>query len=136
MTTLFHFQPQPDIPIVCDFTGAADTPEERFAEYGRLFGQALVARERTPDGVVLTFTPGEGVAAWVADLAAREAACCPFMRYDVTDEGTIIRWVTSATSTEMAPVLDEYYRLYDEVTLPVDEVMARMGERGFETRGW
>jgi len=33
-------------PIMCDMTGAPDTPEQRVAEYGRLFAQYLLGRER------------------------------------------------------------------------------------------
>ena len=42
-------------PIVCDMTDASDTAEERMAEYGRLFAQALTGRERTDQGVRLRF---------------------------------------------------------------------------------
>ena len=39
-----------DQPIVCDMTSATDTGPQRMAEYGRLFAQALVGRERTAGG--------------------------------------------------------------------------------------
>jgi hypothetical protein len=139
MTQLFHFEPEPDAPIVCDFTDAPDTPDERLAEYGRLFKTALVSRERTTDSTILTFNAGEGVAAWVADLAAREAACCPFMHYDITSDDTEIRWVTSGTH-EMQPILDDYYTMYEEiVSLSTSQLMGRLAARGVEARiqdGW
>lgn len=129
MTQLFQFEPKPDTPIVCDFSDASDTFEERLAEYGRLRESALVARQRTADGMVLTFAPGEGVAAWVADLAAREAACCPFMRFDLTADDTEIRWETSGTA-EMQPILDEYYAMFDDViSLSPDEMADRFAPR-------
>ena len=135
MTELFHFEPQPDSPIVCDFTGAADSPDERLAEYGRLFETALVSRERTAEGVILTFAQGDGVVDWVADLATREAACCPFMRYEVTADDREIRWEVSGTP-DMQPILDEYYTMYEEVaaTLTMDELLGRLAGRGFAVR--
>jgi hypothetical protein len=35
-------------PITCDLTDAPDTAEERTAEYGRLFAQALIGRDCAP----------------------------------------------------------------------------------------
>ncbi|MGH8941321.1 MAG: hypothetical protein ACRDWF_00740 [Acidimicrobiia bacterium] len=134
MSTLFQFQPEPDTPIVCDFTDATDTPQERFAEYGRLFNASLIGRERTADAVVLTFQPGDDVAEWVADLAAREAACCPFMSYHVTADETAIRWVTWG-SEAMQPILDEYHAMYEAVkTSTPDELIDRVTAGGFEIR--
>jgi hypothetical protein len=134
MSTLFEFQPEANTPIACDFTDASDTPRERFAEYGRLFNAWMVGRERTSDGVVLTFEPGDGVDAWVADLAAREAACCPFMSYDVSADEKAIRWITWGTEA-MQPILDEYYEMYEAVmTSSADELIARVNGNGFEIR--
>jgi len=56
---------EPGAPIACDMTGAGDTAEERFAEYGRLFAHALIDRARTSDAVVFTFAAKPGVAEWV-----------------------------------------------------------------------
>jgi hypothetical protein len=134
MTALFHFEPKPDTPIVCDFTDASDTPDERLAEYGHLFKSAFLSRQRTAESVVLTFASGDGVGAWVADLAAREAACCPFMRYEVTTDDKEIRWEVSGTP-DMQPILDEYYEMYEEVaTLANDELIGRFAARGFDVR--
>jgi hypothetical protein len=134
MRTLFQFRPEPDTPIVCDFTEAADTPLERFVEYGRLFNAWLTGRERTSDGVALTFQPGKGVAEWVADLASREAACCPFMSYDVTADETVVKWVTWGEEA-MQPFLDEYYEMYGEVqTSSPEDFLARVTADGYEIR--
>jgi hypothetical protein len=134
MTALFRFEPQPDSPIICDFTGASDTPEERLAEYGRLFKTALLSRERTAESAILTFASDDGISAWVADLAAREAACCPFMRSEVTADDQEIRWEVSGTP-DMQTLLDEYYEMYEEVaTLTMDELLARLARRGFDVR--
>lgn len=114
MRTLFRFHRKPDTPIVCDFTEASDTPQERFAEYGRLFNASPIDRERTINGVVLTFEPGAGVAEWVADLAAREAACCPFLSYEVTTDRSATKWTTWGTDA-VQTILDEFYALYEAV---------------------
>src|SRR5215217_5034839 len=63
-------------PIACDMTDAPDTPEERIAEYDRLFSRTFVGRERTPAGIRFRLRADDGVEAWVRDLAAREQACC------------------------------------------------------------
>ena len=131
MTQLFHFEPQPDAPIICDFAGATDTPDERLAECGRLFQTALVSRHRTPDSAILTFAPEEGVAAWIADLAAREAACCPFMKFDVSADETEIRWETSG-GPEIQPILDEYYTMYEAAARSTEELLSRLATRGFD----
>lgn len=133
MTELFRFQPEGGTPIICDFTEASDTPEERLAEYGRLFEAALVSRERTVDGVKLTFSAGDAVAEWVADLAAREAACCPFMSYDVTADDDAVTWVTSGTP-EMQPILDHYYDLYQVAIEGFEPLSRRLADSGFEIR--
>ena len=134
MSTLFQFRPEPHTPIVCDFTDASDTPQERFAEYGQLFNAWLIGRERTADGVALAFEPGDGVAEWVADLAAREAACCPFMSYDVTADEKAIRWVTWGSEATQ-PILDEYYAMYEAVkTSSAQDLIARATAGGFEIR--
>ncbi len=38
------------IPVMCDLSGAPDTPAERVDTYRRLFSEALIARERTIAG--------------------------------------------------------------------------------------
>jgi hypothetical protein len=58
-------------PIACDMSAAPDTPEERLADYRRLFERALLRRERRPDGLVLAFRADPGIRAAVDDLARR-----------------------------------------------------------------
>jgi hypothetical protein len=107
-------------PIACDLTDAPNTAEERMAEYDRLFTQALAGRERTGEGVRLRFRAGEGVEAWVRDLAAREKACCPFYDFavSVTADGEV-RWdislVDGVTDDDSAArtLLDTYYNAPD-----------------------
>jgi hypothetical protein len=113
---IVHFEEKPGTPIACDLTGAGDTAEERLAEYGRLFAHALIDRARTSDAVVFTFAAKAGVAEWVADLARREAACCPFSTYDVQLIDDRVVW---RTSSQRGPVvqafLDVFHGLPDRV---------------------
>lgn len=123
----------PNAPIACDMSGAGDTAETRFAEYGRLFAHALVDRHRTVDGVVFTFAAKPGVTDWVADLACREAACCPFSTYDVTSDGVTVVWKTSSQATPMVQAfLDEFYGLPDRIGEGLAGMFARLGDRGLK----
>lgn len=121
----------PDAPIACDLTDAPDTPEERLAEYGRLFAHALVGRERTADAVDLRFAAKPGVAEWVADLARREAACCPFLTHQVSPDGAHILW---RISTEAGPtaqaILDECHALPERVGDGFKGLLERLDARG------
>ncbi len=116
-------QAKPDAPIACDMTRSGDTLEERVAEYGRLFAHALSDRRRAGDAVVLTFSAKPGVTEWIADLARREAACCPFVTYDVTSQGRHIVWkISGPSSPTVQAVLDQFYALPDRmggVALPI-----------------
>jgi hypothetical protein len=112
MKTYLDIQPLPDAPIVCDMTAADDTPEQRLAEYGRLFAQALVGRERTADATVFRYAARPGVAEWIVDLATREAACCRFLGYRIVGDDDHIEWQTSVAGVVPADreqVLDEIY---------------------------
>jgi len=116
--------------IVCDLTDAHDTPEERLAEYGRLFAHALVARDRLETAVVFTFSAKPGVADWVVDLVRREAACCPFFAYTVEDSDAQVVWTTS---TEVGPagqaILDEFFAGPDRFDDGFAGLIARLAER-------
>jgi hypothetical protein len=118
--------------IACDMSDAPDTPEERMAEYHRLFGQHLVSRERTADGIRFRLRADDGVEAWVRDLLAREKACCPFFDFELaTDDGTL-RWDVTVVDDDLArAVLDEFYR----ATTPEGEdwngVRRRLTDIGF-----
>jgi len=121
----------PGAPIACDMTGAPDTPEEWFAEYGRLFAHALVDRQRAGDAVVFTFAAKPGVVEWAADLARREAACCPFSTYEVTSDGQRVVWRTSSQAGPVAQtILDELHGLPERMADGFGGMLARLGERG------
>lgn len=129
-TNIFTIRATPDAAVACDMTGASDTPEERVAEYGRLFAHALVARGRTRDGVVFTFATKPGVADWIVDLVRRESACCPFFAYTVEGRGAQIVWTTS---TDVGPVgqaiLDEFFAGPDRFDDGFAGLIARLAER-------
>ena len=122
---------RPGAPFACDMTGAPDTPQDRLAEYGRLFAHALVGRERRSDSVEFRFASKVGVAEWVADLARREAACCPFFSYRVTADGDHVIWRTGSDGGAEAQVmLDELHELPDHCAEGIDGYFARLAQRG------
>jgi hypothetical protein len=95
-----------------------DTPGERFAEYQSLFRRALERRERRDASVVIVFRADAG--AHVADLARREAACCPFLDYRVDAVGDeVVLTVTNPWPGREGAnaTLDAFYALPDHSDL-------------------
>lgn len=90
---------------------ASDTPDERLTEYRRLFERSLLRRERR-DGAVL-FVLRANSAPQVADLARREAECCPFLEYRVEPLGDQVIWTVSdpVGRAGASAILDEFYAL-------------------------
>ena len=109
MTKLLSIAPRPDAPIACDMSNAPDSLAERLTEYRRLFEHALTSRESTATATTFRFAARPGVPEWVCDLAKREAACCPFLSYEIDEQGEEIVWTTSGGlgASEMA-ILDEF----------------------------
>ena|SRR5918997_2651892 len=98
--------------IACDMSTAPDTPAERTAEYGRLFRQHLVGRERTAEGIRFRLRAEEGVQEWVRDLSAREKACCPFADFEIAQRDGEVLWDISVVDDDLArAVLEEFYRV-------------------------
>jgi hypothetical protein len=129
-----HLTAVPGAPVACDMSTASDTDEERMAEYGRLFAEHLVGRERTGEGIRLRFRAGAGddVQAWVQSLAEREHACCPFFTFHVTRVGDEIRWDSSVPDDDLArAVLDEFYDLPETFGAGVAELEQRLAGKGF-----
>ncbi len=125
--------PTAPTPIACDMTSAPDTAAERMMEYRRLFTRALVGRERTAEGIRLRFRAGDGIEAWVRDLAAREKACCPFFNYHVDTKGEEVHWNASVIDDAVArAVLDEFYTLPDTVADGVEALEDRFRARGLQ----
>ena len=102
-----------DPPIVCDLSDAPDTPVERLAEYRQLFADALIARERLPDGTSrFRFRADPGVEERVGALAAKEQACCAFFRFTIAAHGDEIWWDATTIDDPLArQVLDELHQL-------------------------
>jgi hypothetical protein len=124
-------QPTASTPIVCDLSTATDTAAERVQEYRRLFATAFTGRERTAGGVRLRFRADDGVEAWVADLAAREKACCSFFDFTVTAQGDEVCWEASVIDNDIArAVLDQFYDLPDSVAEGVEGLQRRLTDRG------
>ena len=116
------------IPIVCDMSDAPDTGEERLAEYARLFAVSYVGKERRTAGEMQwRLRADAGIEAWARDLAARENACCAFMKNTVTVEGEEVIWHASTIDDPNARgVLDLMYELPDTGTTTVDEIRERL----------
>jgi hypothetical protein len=128
MTNLLTITAHPDTPVACDMTGAEDTLVQRLAEYRRLFEHALVDRASTDTSTTFRFAGRPGVSEWVLDLVRREAACCPFLSYEVDREGEQIVWtVTGGVGVSEIALLDEFLT----GTSASDETIARqLTERG------
>lgn len=122
---------EPTIPIVCDMTGAPDTPEERLAEYRQLFAEHLIGRERTDDGIRFRFRVAPALEEQVRDLAAREHACCAFMTFVIEVRGDELWWSSSVVDDPLArQILDEMYQLPDTATESVAAMYHRFADQG------
>jgi len=63
----------------------------------------------------------------MCDLAAREAACCPFLTYDIAlHEGTVTWTTGGADRPDVRAVLDEYYAAPDWAGQGPDVIAGRM----------
>jgi hypothetical protein len=114
-------------PVVCDLTAPPETGEG-VGEYGQLFAEHLVGRERTGEGVRWRFRAGDGVQAWVQRMTEREHACCPFFTFHVTQVGDEIHWDSSVIDDDLARVvLEEFYNMPE--TLAVEGGAAAMEQR-------
>jgi hypothetical protein len=130
VTKLLTITASPDPQMACDMTSAEDTLAERLAEYRRLFGHALVTRDSTHDTTTFRFAARPGVRDWVLDLVRREAACCPFLSYEVDEQDQQILWTTSGLgATEMA-VLDEFLARPDLTADSSSTIAQRLEDRG------
>jgi hypothetical protein len=125
----------PPTPLVCNMTTAPDTPQERMAEYGRLFEHALVGRERTTRALTWRFVARPGVEAWVRDLSAREAACCSFLTSSVTAAGDAVTWHIAGDDEPAAQaVLDEFHQLPEHLGDGLTGLLERLRLTGLDVR--
>ena len=131
MTNALHLQALPATPIACDMSTAADTPDERVAEYGALFERALLRRERRADAVAFCFRADPGMREAIDDLARREAACCPFLDYRVETRGDeVIYTITSDGRTAVDGILDAIHDLPGHAGSDLASLLSRLAERG------
>lgn len=111
-TVIVMTTPATPAPLVCDMTTAPASPQQRMAEYGRLFEHALTGSDRTSDAVIWRFIARAGVEAWVRDLADREAACCPFLTYTVAEhDGEVTYQIAGDDDPMIHAILDEIQQL-------------------------
>jgi hypothetical protein len=93
-------------------TTAPDSAQQRLEEYWRLFGQYLIGRERTAEGIRFRLRAEPGVEEQVRDLAAREKACCAFFAFDITTQDGQVIWDCAVSDDDTArAILEEYYLL-------------------------
>jgi hypothetical protein len=131
MTKLLSLAARPDAPIACDMSSAPDNLAERLAEYRRLFEHALTSRESTATATTFRFAARPGVREWVCDLAKREAACCPFLSYEIDEQGEEILWITTGGlgAAEMG-ILDEFLDGPESVASNSDAIAQRLEDQG------
>ncbi|MFB4269652.1 hypothetical protein [Nonomuraea sp. GTA35] len=123
--------PAASTPIVCDMTTASDTAQQRLEEYRYLFGQHLVSRAKTGQGIRFRLRAEPGVAAWVRDLAAREKACCAFFAFDITVEGDQVIWDCAVSDNDTArAILEEYYQLPETAPQSPEVLEKRLASKG------
>ena len=77
-------------PIAC--TLDSDAMADRMTEFAQLFGDALVGREPTPDGIRFRFAAGPGVEDQIRDLARREQTCCSFFSFAIEVHDREVWW--------------------------------------------
>lgn len=118
-------------PILCNMTGAPDTPAERLGTYAALFDDALVDRERTATGIRFRFRHDAGIEERVRELARREQACCAFFGFTVAVRDDEIWWDASVPDDVMArQALDELFVLPDVIGAGLDVVFERYDAQG------
>ena len=94
---------QVGVPVVC--TLAADDQPARLAEWTGLL--ALVEhRELIDGGLRLRFPPDPGLAGRLADLAAREQACCSFFTFTLHPAGDSVTLDVHAPDDAAAVVVE------------------------------
>ena len=131
MTKLLSITAAPGTPVACDMTDAQDTLAGRMAEYRRLFDHALLGRTSTDTATTFRFAARPGVQDWVLHLVRREAACCPFLSYEVDLEDNQVVWTTSGGlgPSDMA-LLDEFLAAPGPPATDSSAVAAQLEARG------
>lgn len=137
MTKLLSIAPRPGAPYACDMSSATDNLAERLGEYRRLFEYALTGRQSTATATTFRFTARPGVREWVCDLAKREAACCPFLSYEIDEEGEEIVWTTAGGlgASEMG-ILEEFLDGPESIRGSSGAIARRLEGQGLHVVGW
>ena len=107
MPPLLSIPAAPDAPWACDLSAAEDSLAERLAEYRRLFDHALIDQQATDTSTTYRLADRPGVREWVRDLAVREAACCPFLSFEVTAEDRHLLWHIGGLGAADVAILGE-----------------------------
>lgn len=133
MTRLLSIAARPDAPIACDMSSAPDTLAQRLSEYRRLFEHALTGRESTATATTFRFAARPGVREWVCDLAHREAACCPFLSYELDQEGDeIVLTTTGGLGAVEMDILDEFLDGAESLAGSSEGIAQRLGDQGLK----
>ncbi|MFI0451861.1 hypothetical protein [Actinomadura sp. 6N118] len=123
--------PPASTPVVCDMTSATDTPQQRLDAYQRLFGQYLVGREKTTQGIRFRLRNQPGVEDQVRQLAAREKACCAFFAFDIRTDGDQVIWDCAVSDNDTArALLAEYYLLPETAAQTPDQLGDHLAAKG------
>ena len=134
MTKLLSIPATPDALVACDMSAAEDTLTDRMAEYRRLFDHALLGRESTDSSTTFRLAARPGVTEWLLDLVRREAACCPFLSYEVDIQdgpgGDQIVWTTGGLGASDMVVLDEFLAGPGQPRETSESLARRLAERG------
>jgi hypothetical protein len=113
--TLFSSpEPHADAPIACTFdVSDGTTVQDQISGYRKAFDH-LVSSQRTSTGFRWTFANAPGVEPLLRKLAEREAACCSFMKFDLTSTDTEIVWTTRADGRAQS-FIDEFFHIPDRL---------------------
>lgn len=130
MTNLLSITARPDAPVACDMRGAEDTLAERLAEYRRLFEHELLSRQSTATTVTFRLPARPGIVESVLDLVRREAACCPFLSYEVDQEDEEIVWTTTGIGAADIAMLDDFLATADPETDDSQDLARRLTDKG------
>jgi hypothetical protein len=98
-----------ELPIACSLD-ATQLPA-RLAEMAALGNDALLDVRRDVTRADLRFAAGAGVRSRVDAIVAAEAACCPFLRMQVTEQqGTVVLTIVAPDDAEivLAELVDAF----------------------------
>ena len=90
----------------------------------------MLNRETTATTVTFRLAARPGVIESVLDLVRREAACCPFLSYEVDQEGEEIVWTTTGMGAADIAALDDVLAGADPATRSSEDLARRLTDRG------